>query len=554
MSGPTGASLRLSPSLLRTAAGRPWSVALLLAAAVLALHAPLLSAPARHDELYHLLAARGLLETGEPRIADGLYVRGYAYTRLAAWAMALFGDHLAAARLPALVAAALVPASLFLWLQRAGAGAGAALGAAALLATSPFLMEISAFARFYSLQVLAVFAGAVAIERAQAEARPLLALPALPAFALALHLHPASVFVLAGLVPWGAWVLWPHLSGRLRPVLLLAGVAVLLAVVLLVPVREAVVGAWRLYRTAQPFQERFADAVWFYHAWYQLYYPAFWTLTPLLVVPALRRGPGPAFFALCLFASAFVLASFAAAKGTRYLAAAQPFLFALWALGLAAAADLLRPLAARLPERIHALPPLLAPRRLLPLALAGCLLLQPFWVRSAALLAHVPLPFEVPDPDWERAAAVLRPWAERAEVVVSAVDVYALAHLGRHDIGFEASKYGELRDQPETPLRRDPRTGRPVAGDPAVLERILGCYRSGLFVAEAAQFANSGILPPGTRAVLERHARALADLQGSGLVAYVWERRRPELPPGSCRDLPPSRPPQDRSRPWANPR
>jgi len=530
----------LSVSGLRRITSAPASaVAVALALASALLCAPLLLAPPRHDELYHLLAARGLLETGEPRIADGLYPRGYLYTWLAARSLALFGDHLAAARLPALVAAACVPPLLFLWLRRAGAGTAAALGAAVLLAISPFFLEIAAFARFYSLQVLAVLLGVAALERAKAQGRGWLLVPAAAAFAFALHLHPASALVLAGLVPWTAWALWPRLSGRGRVLLfVLLPTALAVAAVLAEPLRAAVLAAWKLYRTAQPFQERFSDAVWFYHAWYQLYYPAFWTLTPLLAVLALRHVPHAALLSLALFSGAFLLASFAAPKAVRYLAAAQPFLFALWGAGLAEAAALLRPLLARLRADTACLPAFPAPHRLLAPALAAVVLLQPFWVRDLALLLQRPLPFEVAEPDWDRARAVLRPWAEQAEVLVSAVDVYALAHLGRHDIGFEASKYGELRGQPEAPLRTDPRTGRPVAGDPAVLARILDCYRSGLFVAEEAQFANPGILPPGTREVLERRARALSGLRGSGLVAWVWERPRPELPPPACRDLP----------------
>ena len=36
------------------------------------------------DELYHILAARGLLESGEPRIAEGVYERVFAHTWLIA--------------------------------------------------------------------------------------------------------------------------------------------------------------------------------------------------------------------------------------------------------------------------------------------------------------------------------------------------------------------------------------------------------------------------------------------------------------------------------------
>ena len=37
-----------------------------------------------HDEIHHILAAQGLIATGEPRIAEGLYTRGYVYTWMVA--------------------------------------------------------------------------------------------------------------------------------------------------------------------------------------------------------------------------------------------------------------------------------------------------------------------------------------------------------------------------------------------------------------------------------------------------------------------------------------
>ncbi len=77
------------------------------------------------DELYQIQAAEGLLATGEPRIADGLYTRAYAQTWLIAQSLSLAGNTLSAARLSSVLAMATLTALLFVWLRPA-AGALAA--------------------------------------------------------------------------------------------------------------------------------------------------------------------------------------------------------------------------------------------------------------------------------------------------------------------------------------------------------------------------------------------------------------------------------------------
>ena len=56
-----------------------------------------------YDELVHVLAARGLLKTGQPVIADGIYDRAELFTRAVAVSFRIAGDNLVSARLPALL-------------------------------------------------------------------------------------------------------------------------------------------------------------------------------------------------------------------------------------------------------------------------------------------------------------------------------------------------------------------------------------------------------------------------------------------------------------------
>ena len=101
-----------------------WLAPLALFAAACLLYSINLGRMAHPDEFHHILAAQGLLATGEPRIAEGVYTRVYLQTWLVAKSFSLFGDSLAAARVPSLIATALLVATLFAWLRREAGRAG----------------------------------------------------------------------------------------------------------------------------------------------------------------------------------------------------------------------------------------------------------------------------------------------------------------------------------------------------------------------------------------------------------------------------------------------
>ena len=86
------ASGTLMPTRSRAASG--WVVPLALFVACALLYSINLGRMAHPDEYYHILAAHGLLATGEPRIAEGIYTRVYLHTWLVAQSFALFGESL----------------------------------------------------------------------------------------------------------------------------------------------------------------------------------------------------------------------------------------------------------------------------------------------------------------------------------------------------------------------------------------------------------------------------------------------------------------------------
>src|SRR5437763_10754549 len=76
-----------------------WAVPLALFLAAALFYAIGLSRLPHPDELYQILPAEGLLATGKPRIAEGLYTRALAQTWIIAGSFRLFGHSLPAARL-----------------------------------------------------------------------------------------------------------------------------------------------------------------------------------------------------------------------------------------------------------------------------------------------------------------------------------------------------------------------------------------------------------------------------------------------------------------------
>lgn len=507
------------------------------------------------DELYHILAARGLLETGEPRIAEGLYWRSYLFTRLVAASFWLLGDGLVAARLPSVIATALLVATLFLWVRRE-AGSGAAWLAAGLYAVSPFAVEIAQFCRFYALQTLA-FVGVcwLVLELVGRPARPtvqaarLLAALALAAFAIALQ--PTTYMGLAGLAAWAVPALalrrlarsdlgW---SARLG---WLAAAAALAAAALAAGLTSGWLGdLWSLYREAPLFNVPLKEQFWFYYLWYLLLYPTLWTAIGVLAVVAIARAPALGGLVATVFAIVFLLASFAGSKALRYIAYAQPFLFVLWGLALSTLGPALagwgRQLAHRLEDGLAGLGGhgRLAGRALIGAGLGALLLANPFWLRTASLLADLPLGTEIPDSDWERAAPALRPLLADAAVVVNTEELGPLYYLGRHDILYSPSKLAELPPSIRADFGRDPRTGRPVIGSLEALERVIRCHPSGLFLAPALHWRRPYLADAEAVDLLGRLAEPVALPAGSHVHAYRWRHGGPG--PGeaeACRGLP----------------
>ncbi len=528
----------------------------LLAGASAALYAINLDRPENPDELYHVLAARGLLETGEPRIADGRYERGYLFTWLVAVFFRIFGESLAVARLPSLIATVCLVVALHLWVRRE-AGPLAGWLVAGLYAVSPFAVLIAQFSRFYAIQALAFTLGCWAVhELARTSPRSLrftiLLVAAGSLFGLAAVLQPTTYLGLTGLAVWATLVLLGRgfRSADLSPVrrtILLVALAVLVFAVLVVGWSSGVVeDAWLRYRRVEIFNIETEDQFWFYHFWYVLYYPTLWTLTAPLALLAIVRAPLLGGMATVVFAVSFLLNSFAGSKSLRYIAYAQPLLFVIWGLALAALAPALRRAGSRLREELRAgIDPagrwgVRIGSILVGGAFVSILLVNPFWLRTASVLAVRPLGPEIPDADWRRAAPVLAPLLAEVAVVVDTEELGPLYHLGRHDILFSPSKFGELVGEIRDGFVVDPRTGRPIVATLEALERIVVCYPSGLFLAPRMHWHRTHFADTKVIGLLEDHGEPVALPAESHVHAYVWRHPPSWSPAAECARGPPT--------------
>ena len=504
-----------------------------------------LERPPHLDELYHMLAARGLLATGEPSIGEaGRYWRGLPLTWIVAQSIDLFGDSLTAGRLPSVVMMAALVAVLFLFLHRE-AGARAAWLGAGLFAVSPFAIGIAQFVRFYSVQCLLFFVAAGLIySMLRPPWRPIRMVPlgilAASLLAAAVYFQPTTLFGMVGLALWGAGVLalpWLVASDvpTARKHKIIVAVGALVLVVLAGLWFSGVLAIlWQDYRTTALFNFAEANRFWYYHAWYVLFYPTIWTLSGLLAVFALVKAPRVTLFLLTIFVVGFLLNSFAARKSMRYIAYAQPFLFAIWGIGLASlwtmASDAMGRLKGQLASKGFGLlsPPAAGRAAVAMLFLAGLftVLANPAWIRSVTQIADIPVPPELPPTRWDAAAPVLDPWLEQVDAVVTTNELGMLYYYGRAGYLLSASRMQEQRTAGRRAFVRDYRTDVPIIDDPASLEAIMDCHASGLFIVESSQWLGGARLRDDVREVAELVLARMQPLElprGSHLKAFVWE-------------------------------
>jgi hypothetical protein len=525
---------------------RQWIAPAALFLIGLALYSINLDKPPRFDELYHMLAARGYLEHGEPRIAEGVYERARYFTAVIALLFDAFGESFTVARLPAVVCGSLLVASLFAWV-RSGAGQPAAWFAAIAFLISPFAAQVSQEVRFYAPFALFFWLGAIAVYAAGTQEQfslgrlAWLTMAALVCLGGALYLQPLALIGLAGLglwlaiqvgVPWLRRPRWGYARIAIAFAIVIAATVILASIF---PAGDLL----RRYRETPLFDAATRDQFWFYHQWLNLYYPTLWPLFPVAALAALAHRPRPALFCLCVFVVAFLALSFGGPKTTLYMTFVLPFLFVIWGMAFAYVWTRLRAFFLEVADgalRGLGIPPLPAIKTaLIAATVAFVLLANTATIRTATMLAGIAVPPERPYPRWWDAAEVLKPLLSQASVVITSSEQDALYYLGDYDILLEKSRMSE-QPPPAAEFDRDSRTGRPIVSTRESVDRIMRCFPSGLIVTDDFRWRNSAYLDDATADLIVQRTEPIPLPTGSRILAFHWTNGKNDASE-ACADL-----------------
>jgi 4-amino-4-deoxy-L-arabinose transferase-like glycosyltransferase len=540
------------------------SIALLCAVAVL-IRLPGLDHFPRNDELYTVLAARSWLIDGVLRIGDGVYDRASLFTIMVAWLFQIFGESLAVARLPALIAGSLLVVAVYVW-TRSVAGNLAGWISALFVCFSPLSIQLSQYARFYTLFALAFWFGAIGIyslfeQRPGWRAALAIAVGALLCLALSFHLQTLTVIGIIGLGVWvGLAVALPWLwrqRGRPRVLWTIIPLGILVVVVgAMAAIETGIAGdLWRQFRMV-PLHALPRNQVWFYQLELIQRYPTLWPVFPFLALLALATRPRPTLFCCCVFIPSFALLSFAAMKHFIYIYFAMPFLFVVWAVALARSGHVLWRCIVTATERAVAQVAPELPRGpckwgLIVVGLLFLLVSNGAPARTLLKPFGIALGADETSADWATAATVLQPWLEEASVVLTPDDLHALYYLGDYDIAVNPSRLSEIPDMGGANAGEfsvDPRTGRPAIGTADSLRLIMACYPDGLLVADFTSYPAAWAVNESSAitSLIERDMKPIDLPPGSGVVAFHWERAEAATPPPECASLPEPR--TDRAR------
>lgn len=491
------------------------------------------SLPVHRDEFFHFLAAQSWASDGSLAILDGAYPRASGYTVLTGLAfLAADQSSLFIARLPAVLAGTLLVPAVFVWVRR-NFTRRAGWMAALLLCFADLSVEVSQFARFYTLQALLLWVGATAIYDALHRGGsirysvPWFAVAAL-CFLAAFHLQVTTLIPLAGLgIYLGGYVLSrPGMSSlllqkRYRPWLVLTAFALLaggVAAALSLPV----LGEFR--KTSLWAQETRDDVLYYV----RIFLDRFLILTlifPVSVWWVLSRRSQAGYFCLALFLVAFAAHSLAGMKSFRYITYAFPYFFVLIAVAMDFLLSALSPIVASGVE-------FLAGKRRLgrvgassrPFIQASVLVLIAFVaIAGNRAYAHTfkriaidvhriasrPAAFmqEPPDQPWSGASWRLRAAIGSPSLLVVADDVRTVHYLGPFDLLINRSRITDI--EPQVEFGQDFRTGRRVVGSGLTLARVAACYPSGVILVPDDRWELDTAVPPDVRAAIEAVAQPI---------------------------------------------
>ena len=464
----------------------------------------LLDHPPEYDELLHVLAAQGINDSGEPRIADGEYPRARLFTQI----VALLPDgggksELIIARLPALIAGALLVALLGAWVSLNN-GILAGLATAATLAILPDTVHLSVLVRFYTLHALLMVCMLILIFEALSPGRTALSIIILCAlsalsFAIGFQLQVLSqVTALAGVSASIAVLMYDHRQtllslGKKNPTSVLL---LLISLLIIVSILVYKLNVYEKLRGVTPaWSVSKANDIFFYIKSYTSRFPLLWPLFPVfLVVGFFSNRRMTLFFAIVVFVS-LAISSIASQKATRYAYHLAPSIAVIYGIGLSAA---FKHLSEYLGSKLSVS---FSYSRIIALVIMTVCLVNSVEIQRALKLVtgKGTLDRTIPvmsEPDWALAATELSDYLETATHVVVTSGVKSLYNYGRYD--FELSKTVVGDTITKTEFGFDARTGKTVISTPESMDRILAMGGSTLVILENRMLNKSYSAPTET--------------------------------------------------------
>ena len=488
-----------------------------------------LSGPPFFDELYHVLAARGLIEYGEPRILEGVYNRAPEYTWIVASVFSVFGESLETARMTSVFFGSALVAALFAWVRHLTGWVGGSV-AAAMAILWPTGIEWSQIVRFYAPFGFLAFLGFASIYSAVVEARSfwvklLLAFWAMVFFYFALRLQ---VSLLIGLVGLGGWfflfvflpTIWVHNHRNLvlTSILLIgcftAGLIWHLGILDDLITRFLWVPDWALSRQYEQL---------FYIRLLGEEFPLLWPWIPFVTIIAIAHSPKPALFCAVIFGISLALHSLAGMKSGRYVYYIMPLMFTIYGIAAAAVVPAFVELILRASRSaLQAVNMRLATTAmawaLFAVAVIVTLTFQSSGYRAALIV-------ENNRPPWTGFAEAILPWVEKSSVLATNRELHAIYYFGHADLIVSPSRLSEISDKSEFSM--DHRTGLPVISTPTSLTEVIECTPNGIFVLDTqSSFSlplNEIVETLGSRSTLTP-IEIQADLKN--LEAIYWETAR----------------------------
>ena len=512
----------------------PWAMLLAGLAGALILMLAIQSViphPPLYDELLHVLAARGVLATGEPAIAEGVYERAELFTRLVARAYEWRGESLETARLPALVSGVVLVLLTGAWVTR-HAGLLAGTTSSVLLAVSATSLELSGLVRFYTLHAVVMLVVFVMTFEACAPGRSrllrcLLAAVGLSVISIAWHLQVTTAIAMGAVVLGGMTVLILDnqiavlAKLRTRPFIYLALfvgaaiVGIVLAQRLGIPAMAGEAPIWAARRS---------DDLDFYNRMLVTEWPLFWPLIPLAAFAAIAGFRRFGIFCVVIAFAAIAVHSLSAAKSLRYVFYAFPLLCSIVGCGVATGVKLLASwIANQGRERESKLATFLA----ITLVLAVTADSQEAR-RGAQFVAGKrtwrDLTMYASESDWRATAPAIKSRLSSGNTVVVSSGVKAVYYLGDYDYELNASTVPESESGAE--FGRDHRTGRVAISTRASLARVLGGSANTLIVVDADKLGNASGVSGEVVSLIELNCDSLAVPVESRVYAWTCKKTR----------------------------